>query len=152
MSYEGSKAVVRRVTEAENTKNYEVLEELIAPIYLHKTLKLEGPEGYRQFLKILFKAFPDWHETIEEMIAEGDKVCVRLVIDTGAQTGEMNFMGATVPPTGNRSTVRSIQIWRIEDGKVVEQESVYDELDLYKQLGLIEPTERGRVLFAADRS
>jgi predicted ester cyclase len=150
MLLEENKAVVRKVTEAENSKDLAVLDKLIAPAYFNQSLQLRGPEGYKQFLTVLFKAFPNWHETIEDIIAEGDKVCVRLKIDTGTHTGEFNFLGITVSPTGKKSTVKSIQIWRIVDGKVVEQESVYDELDLLRQLGLIEPTEKGKKLFPED--
>ena len=79
--------------------------------------------------------------------AEGDKVCVRLKIDTGTHTGEFDLLGIKVPPTGKRSTVKSIQIWRIVDGKVVEAEGVYDELDLLMKAGLIEPKGEGKKLF-----
>jgi len=150
MSLEENKAVVRKVTETENSRDLAVLDELIAPAYFNQLHQLRGQEGYKQFLTVLFKAFPDWHETIEEIIAEGDKVCVRLRIDTGIHTGELNLLGISVSPTGKKSTVKSIQIWRIVDGKVVEQEGVYDELDLLRQMGLIEPTEKGKKLFPED--
>jgi predicted ester cyclase len=57
------------------------------------------------------------------------------------------LVGIKVSPTGKKSTVKSIQIWRIADGKVVEQESVADELDLMRQMGLIVPTKEGKKLF-----
>jgi len=153
MSLEKNKAIIRRLFEAENKRNLAILDELIAPEFIegrNTPFELRGPEGYKQLLTVIFKAFPDWHETIEDIIAEGDKVCVRLKIDTGTHTGEFDFLGITVSPTGKKSTVKSIQIWRIVDGKVVEQESVYDELDLSRQLGLIEPTEKGKKLFPED--
>jgi len=147
MSLEENKAIVRKVTEAENNRDLTVIEELISPTYINQSNQIRGSEGYKQFLTKLFKAFPNWHETIEDIIAEGDKVCVRLRIETGAHTGEFNLLGIRVPPTGKKSTVKSIQIWRIVDGKVVEQEGVYDELDLLRQVGLIEPIGEGKKLF-----
>ena len=147
MSLEENKAIVRKVTEAENNKDYAVLDELISPAYVNQSNQIQGSEGYKQFLKKLFEAFPNWHETIENILAEGDKVCVRLRIDTGTHTGEFNLFGIKIPPTGKKSTVKSIQIWRIVNGKVVEQEGVYDELDLFIQTGLLIPTEEGKKLF-----
>ena len=146
MSLEENKAIVRKVTEAENKKELTVLDELIAPDYVDYTLQLQGPQGYKEFLTVLFKAFPDWYETIEDLIAEGDKVCVRLTINTGIHTGE--FRG--IAPTGKKSTHKAIQIWQIINGKVLKKESLYDQLDFLKQLGLIEYTEKGRQLFPED--
>jgi predicted ester cyclase len=150
MSLEDNKAIARKVTEAENNRDLTVIEKLISPTYINQSLQMNGPEGYKQFLTKLFKAFPNWHETIEDIIAEGDKVCIRLKIDTGTHTGEFDLLGIKIAPTGKRSTVKSIQIWRIVNGKVVEQEGVYDELDLFRQVGLIVPTEEGKKLFPED--
>jgi len=151
MSLEENKAIVRKVTEAENNRDLTIIEELISPTYINQSNQIRGPEGYRQFLTKLFKAFPNWHETIEDIIAEGDKVCVRLRIDTGAHLGEFDLLGIRVPPTGKKSTVKSVQIWCIVDGKVVEQEGVYDELDLLRQVGLIEPIGEGKKLFPQEK-
>ena len=150
MSLEENKGIVRKVVQAENNRDLTAIEKLVSPTYVNQSLQLHGPEGYKQFLTMLFKAFPEWHETIEDIIAEGDKVCIRLRIDTGTHTGEFNLFGITVSPTGKKTTVKSIQIWRIVDGKVAEQESVADELVLWKQMGLIVPTEKGKKLFPQD--
>lgn len=139
------------MTEAENSRDFAVFEELISRTYINQSNQIKGSEGYKQFLIKLFRAFPDWHETIEDIIAEGDKVCVRLRIDTGSHTGEFDLLGIRVPPTGKKSTVKSIQIWRIVDGKVVEQEGVYEELDLLRQVGLIEPIGEGKKLFLQEK-
>jgi len=147
MSLGENKAIVREVIEAENNRDLTVIEKVISPSYINQSNQMKGPEGYKQFLNKLFKAFPSWHETIDDMVAEGDKVCVRLTIDTGAHTGEFDLLGIRVPPTGKKSTVKSIQIWRIVDGKVLEAEGIYDELDLLIQVGLIEPKGEGKKLF-----
>ena len=152
MSLEENKSIVRKIVEAENKRNLAVIDELIAPTYFIESLQLRGSEGHKQLLRVIFKAFPDWRETIQDMVAEGDKVVVSLDIETGAQTGEFSLMGVTVPPTGNKSKTKSIQIWRIVGGKVVGRESVYDWMGLYRILGLIEPTEKGKELFPEEFS
>jgi len=144
---EENKAIVRKVVEAENKKDYAIFDELISPTFISQSNQIKGSEGYKQFLEKLFEAFPNWHETIEDILAEGEKVCVQLRIETGMHTGEFDLLGIKVPPTGKKSTVKSIQIWRIVDSRVVEQEGVYDELDLLRQTGLIVPTEEGKKLF-----
>ena len=103
---EENKAIVRRVTETENNREFTVFEELISPTYFNQSNQTKGAEGYKQFLTKLFKAFPNWHETIEEVITEGDKVCVRMRIETGTHIGEFDLPGITVPPTGKRYSGR----------------------------------------------
>ena len=80
--------------------------------------------------------------TIEDIIAERDKVCVRVKY-TGTHTGE--YRG--VAPTGKKMTFASVQIYRIVEGKIIEREAVFDLLDFYKQLGIIEYTEKAKKLF-----
>ena len=79
------------------------------------------------------RRFPDSHETIEDMIAGGDKVWVRIK-GTGTHTAEHHGL----PPTGKKTTWEAVSIWRIVDGKAVEMWAVADELDFCKQLGVIE--------------
>jgi predicted ester cyclase len=86
---EENKAIVRRFIEAYNKRNLDEFDELLAPDYFDHTSQV-GPEGLKQLMKMAFKAFPDFHETIEDVIAEGDKVWVRITF-TGTHTGE--FMG-----------------------------------------------------------
>ncbi|HVP16512.1 MAG TPA: ester cyclase, partial [candidate division Zixibacteria bacterium] len=74
---EENKAVARNVIEALNRRNLASLDTLIARDYVDHYHQLQGLEKYRQFLTVLLKAFPDWNETIEDIIAEGDKVWFR---------------------------------------------------------------------------
>jgi len=147
MSLEENKAIVRRFIEEWNKRNLAALDELLAADYFDPSLQVRGLEAYKQLLTMFLKGFPDWHETIEDIIAEGDKVWVRIKV-TGTHTGELEFLGSTFAPTGKKSTETGVLIWRIVDGKIVEKESaVYDELDFLKQLGVIEYTEKGKKLF-----
>jgi steroid delta-isomerase-like uncharacterized protein len=142
MSLEENKAIVRRWIEAYNKRNLDVFDEFIAPDYIDHTNKVDR-EGLKQLFNMGFNAFPDWHETIEDIVAEGDKVWVRLTYE-GTHTGE--FFG--VAPTGKKITgMSSIDIYRIANGKLVEYWNVRDSLKFAKQIDAIEYTEKGKKLF-----
>ena len=93
-------------------------------------------------MNMAFKAFPDFHETIGDIIAEGDKVWARITF-TGTHSGE--WMG--IAPTGKKITTEMVDIFRIVNGKLVEYRDVNNNLDFLKQLGIIEYTEIGKKLF-----
>jgi len=133
MSLEENKTIVRRLFEAFNKQDLALLDELIAPYYVDHPRQLRGLESYKQHLTMFYKSFPDSHETIEDIIAEGDKVWIR-VKGTGTHTGEYRGLA----PTGKKITWEAVDIWRIVDGKVVELWYAVVELDFYKQLGVIE--------------
>jgi len=145
MSLEKNKSIIRRWFEAENKKDLASLDEFVATDFDDHTHQLRGREEYKQFITAIGKGFPDFHETIKDIIAEGNKVWVFFEI-TGTHTGE--WMG--LAPTGKKIRVRLVEIFRIVDDKVAEEWEVSDELDFYKQLGLIEPTEKGKKLFPKD--
>jgi len=133
MSLEENKAIVHRWIEAENKKDLAVLDELMAADYFDPSLPVRGREGAKQLMAMMVKAFPDTHETIEDIIAEGDKVWTRIKV-TQTHTGEYRGLA----PTGKKITFTAVVIWRIVDGKVVESWGVYDQMDFLKQLGVIE--------------
>jgi predicted ester cyclase len=126
MSTEANKAIVRRATAALNAFDWDTLAEVMAP-ELVEGLKASPFPG----------AFPDVHITIEEQIAEGDKVVSRWT-DRGTHQGE--FMG--IAPTGKRIEYTGISIDRIADGKIVESLLESDRLGLMRQLGAV--TEPGQ--------
>ena len=142
MSLEENKAIIRSLYEADNKKDLSILDELISPDFVDPSFQLRGPESYKQFETLFFNGFPDWHETIEDIIAEGDKVWVRFT-GTGTHSGEWRGLA----PTGKNITFHGVQIWRIVDGKVVEKHSIIALLDALKQLGVIEYTEKTKQLF-----
>jgi len=133
MSLEENKAIVRSLFEAFNKHNLALLDELIAPDYVDHPRQLRGLESYKQHLSMFFKSFPDSHETIEDIIAEGDRVWIH-VKGMGTHKGEYRGLA----PTGKKITWGAVSIWRIVDGKIVEMwAAVADESDFYKQLGIV---------------
>ena len=144
MSLEENKTIVRRFIEAYNNRNINYLnliDDLVSPDYIDHSNKVNR-EGLKQLFLMGLKAFPDWHENIEDIIAEGDKVWVRLSY-TGTHRGE--FMG--ISPTGKKIMSKAVDIYRIVDGKLLEYWNVTDNVNIFKQVGAIEVTEKGKRLF-----
>ena len=77
-------------------------------------------------------AFSHAQSVVEDQVAEGDRVVVRLVF-TGTHTG--TWMG--IPPTGKPVTVKGMALYRLQDGKIVEQWTIGDTLGLLQQLGAV---------------
>jgi len=142
MSEEKNKALVRRLIEAWNTRNWTVFDEVMAPNCIdHYALlgQKPGREGYREEQINVTNAFPDIQFTIKDMIAEGDKVAVHLTF-TG--THKREFIG--IPPTNKRVTVPEVTIWRIANGKLVEEWGFSDRLGIVGQLGVVPPIGVGK--------
>ena len=93
-----------------------------------------GPQGMRQLVNLYRSAFPDLHFTIEEEVAEGDKVVTRWTA-RGTHKGEL--MG--IPPTGRQATVTGITINRIANGKIVEDWPPSDMMAYLQQVGVSLP-------------
>ena len=93
---------------------------------------LHGTNQNRQFINSIRKAFPDVHYTVDDQIAEGDKVVVRYRFQ-GTHLGEFQGM----PPTKKLVTYTGILIYRISDGKIAEQWTEFDLLGFLQQLGVI---------------
>jgi len=89
-------------------------------------------EGFKQLLPTLRQAFPDALLEVEDLVAEGDKVALRLIWNATHQ-GEV----FGIPPTGNRATVTETHVFRIADRKVVERWDEWDALGMMQQLGVI---------------
>ncbi|MHA2373335.1 MAG: ester cyclase [Candidatus Thorarchaeota archaeon] len=142
-SGEENKAIIRRFIEGYNNRNLDIFDELVAPDYYDHLFQQRGRESFRELFTMAFTGFPDWYEAIEDIIAEGDKVWVRIKA-TGTHTSEWNLFGVSVPPTGNKITMNMVFIWRISDGKLVEGWEVDDNLEILKQIGVVEYTEIGK--------
>ena len=149
MPSEENKAIVRRFIEAYNSRDLDRFDDLVAPDYVDHTHQQQGRESFKHLFTMAFEAFPDWHESIEDIIAEGDRVWV-CVNATGTHTGEWNLFGVPLPPTGKKVTMTMVFIWRIANGKLAEGWEVDEDRDFLKQLGVIEYTENGKKLFPED--
>jgi len=145
MSLEENKAIVRRLNDAFDKHNWDLLHDLVAPEYCDHTSQLQGVDPIKERMKAGKVAFTDYHENIEDIIAEGDKVWVH-VKTTATHTGE--WMG--IAPTGKKVTSEMVDIYRIVNGKHVEGRFITDSLDFLKKLGVIEYTEKGKKLFPED--
>lgn len=134
MSTEENKALTHRGFDRLNERNWASFNELVAPeIVAHiASTTIQGLAAYQQFLSSNYTAFPDLHFTVEDLIAEGDRVVARY---TGQGTHQGDLMG--IPPTGKQVTVSNILITRIANDKVVEQWLNYDALGMLQQLGVI---------------
>jgi steroid delta-isomerase-like uncharacterized protein len=133
VSIESNKNIVRRYQEAYNTANYEALAEVVAAD-VHTPNVVSGmPAGLEGAITVhqtTLLGMPDYLTTIEDLIAEGDKVVARVTI-TGTHTGD--FWG--VPPTGRRVNLTAIYIVRITGGKIVEHWGEEDGMKVFRQLG-----------------
>lgn len=135
---ERNKAVVRRLfDEVWNAARLDVIEELYAPDYVadyrpYVPLR-HGPAGIREMVTRAHATFSGYHEQLEELIAEGDRVAVRLTI-TGTQTGPFG----PIPPTGKPVCFEEMLVLRFNaDGRVVHQRGIPDNVNLLRQLGVL---------------
>ena len=120
---EQNKALFERfVDEVFNKKNVAVLDELMAFTV----------DEHKEEITAFLGAFPDLHVTVEDLIAEGDKIVGRVTL-TGTHQGEL--MG--IPATGKKVSFSEILIVRISNGKAVEQWEVADTMSMMQQLGVI---------------
>lgn len=132
MSIEANKTTVQRLFEGVNKKNLAIFDEVMAADFVSHAVPPGMPpnrESHKSALNLLFSAFPDYHVTIEDMIAEGDKVMARLTVE-GTHKGD--FFG--IPPTGKHVTWAAVDIFRFADGKLVEYWLSTDSLGLLQQL------------------
>jgi steroid delta-isomerase-like uncharacterized protein len=135
MLTEENKAIVRRnIEEGWNQGNTSVFDQLLAATYVGYDMSrpVQGPAGFKQFYATYRTAFPDTHLTIEDQIAEGDKVVTRW---TGTGTNKGPLMG--IPPSGKHATITGMIVTRFAGGKVVEEWFDYDLLGMLQQIGAV---------------
>ena len=141
MSEENKEKVRRFLEEAFNEGNLDVADELFTSDYvLHDPSlpeEMRGPEGVKGYVQMYRSAFPDTNITVEDQIAEGERVVTRW---TGRGTHQGELMG--IPPSGNQVELSGITISRFEGGKIAEDWTNYDTLGMMQQIGAI-PEEPG---------
>jgi steroid delta-isomerase-like uncharacterized protein len=135
---ERNKSVVRRfIEEVQNEKRLELFDELNAEDFVNLSAPpgmASDREGGKMFLGGFLSAFPDSRVTIDDMIAEGDRVATKKTF-TGTHSAE----GIGIPPTGNRVTIQYVDILRLRDGRIIEHWLSMDQLSFMQQLGVIPP-------------
>jgi steroid delta-isomerase-like uncharacterized protein len=134
-----NKAAFRRLHDAGNSGDLELIskliDEVVEPDVLIGTplpLGATGAQALKQVWATLLRAYPDLHVTVEDLIAEGDKVVCRNVV-TGTHRGE--YMG--IPPTGRSVSYNEMFIFRFEGGRIAEAWGVVDVLAQMRQLGAV---------------
>lgn len=128
-----NKALTRKAYDAINTRNWNAFKAFLsADAVDHRTPPgtPQGAEGITQFLRSMTAAFPDFKQSIEDMIAEGDKVVTRITA-TGTMRGD--YMG--MKATGKTFTITGVDILRFKDGKAVEHWGNEDDMGMMRQLG-----------------
>lgn len=146
MTVDHQKALVRRVyTDLWSKGNLTVADELIAADYVnHQDFPgtaggTRGLEALKRLVQTVHAAFSDFSTTIEDQVAEGDKVVTRWVT-RGIHTGEW----AGVAPTGRRIATTGISIDRVVGGKLVETWTNSDVWGVMEQLGVVSLPQPGR--------
>ena len=139
MSSEQNKAIVLRYhEELFNKGNLSIADEVFDSNYLNSALDKmglpRGPEGFKQYASMIRTAFPDFHITVEDQVAEGDKEVHRLIA-RGTHNGD--FMD--IAPTNNQVEVSAIAIDHFSGGKVMETWAEVDMFSMMQQLGVIPP-------------
>jgi steroid delta-isomerase-like uncharacterized protein len=138
MTIEDNKTLIRRhFEEIWNQYRLDVVEEIVSPDYdSHYPIpgQPEGIAGFIYAVRTIRDAFPDMVITIEDMIAEGDKVVTRLTA-RGTHLGSLG----DIAPTGRQATWTGMRMFRIVDGKIAEHWANWDDVSLGRQLGILPP-------------
>ena len=135
---EANKAIVRRwFEEVWNQGREESIDELFAAHGIGHGLgdteaSVQGPAGIKPFVRNLRGAIPDIHMKIEDSIAEGDRVTVRITAEGTHKGGNLG-----VAPTGRRIRIEGIVVIRIANGQLVEGWNSWDQLGLLRQIGAL---------------
>lgn len=137
MSAESNKALSRRLLEeAFNAGNLAVIDELVTTDFVNHDAALPeptvGPDAAKASIGAYRAGFPDLRITIEDQIAEGNRVVTRWSAK-GTNQGEMMGM----PPTGKQATVTGITIDLVVDGRIAESRTNWDTLGMLQQLGVV---------------
>ena len=137
---EQNKEIVQRYWDGKwNTRDTGILDELMAPdvVYHGTSMEMNGIEEYKQVYQSFLSAFHDTKLTIDSLIAEGDKVMTRVTCSV-VHKGELEG----IPPTGKTLTISLFTVFRLVDGKIVEEWEIIDELGMMMQLGMeLKPKE-----------
>jgi steroid delta-isomerase-like uncharacterized protein len=134
MTIEANKRVMKQFLVFINTASETLATELISPDAIFhvpgRPEPLRGPSGYLALIGMMRGGFPDIQWTLEETIAEGDKIAARF---TMRGTHQGTFLG--VPPTGRKIEVKAMNFYRLSGGQFVEEHGQPDLLGVLQQIG-----------------
>ena len=137
MTTDGNKELVRQLIQALNDNRIQDLDELVAASYDQDNPSVyPGREGLKSLFTRLRMAFPDLNVSIQQLIAEGDHV-VAVTSMQGTQQGELPGIEAT----GRSVNVSSMDLYRLQDDRIVEHFGRFDELGMLEQLGVAHDLE-----------
>jgi steroid delta-isomerase-like uncharacterized protein len=139
MTNEQNRAIVRRFWKAFEANDQVALKEVLAPDLVAQSPSApvqQNREMHLQGIRAFSAAFSDRHFTVDELIAEGDKVATRTTL-RGTHTGVLQGY----PPTGKQMVATGLTIERIQDGKIVERWFSFDAARVIRELGLVKPME-----------
>ena len=124
-----------RYVEMINKHDPDAVDLFVAEDYVnHNAFVADGREANRQFWTVFFAGLPDVRVTMEDLVVSGDRVVGRFVY-RGTHTGDL--MG--IPATGKPVEMRSIDIWRMQDGMFVEHWDELNLLQVFQQIGALPP-------------
>lgn len=134
MSLQENKSLVKRLIEQGfNRGNESVIDELVAPTFSSEgEMAAAGPEAFKALAASFRTAFPDGQLEIQDILAEGDKV-ITWAVFTGTHSGPLEG----IPPTGKKVSVKDIDLYTLQDGKVVAMRAHFDQLGMMQQLGVL---------------
>lgn len=133
-SLEANKELVQRAFDAWDDGDAAAFDEVYAEDVVHRDSDLGGRAELKALVPVWVEAFPDLTHTVEAMVAEGDWVTTRF---TMVGTHEGAFQG--VEPTGEEFEIRGVAMGRIDDGRIAERWLVEPVLDIFRQLGVLDP-------------
>jgi steroid delta-isomerase-like uncharacterized protein len=137
-------AICRRlINDIVNRGNLDLADQLVGASYVYHGpggLEMTGPQGYRQVIAMYRSAFPDLNMTIDDLLADGDKVAIRWTV-RGTHKGDLGG----IAPTGRSVTVTGLIVSRFSGGKLVEDFESFDEVSMLRQLGVTSLTAAAHV-------
>ncbi len=134
VSEEEAKVLLDRYMDTMNKADFELIDEIISPEFVLHTPFLpepiEGIEGYKGLVSNTMNTFSDFNATIDDLVVNGDKIWGRFTM-SGINTGPLGEL----PATGKKFQITGLAITRVVDGKIAEDETFWNVLSLFQQLG-----------------
>lgn len=133
MGIEENKAVVRRWVDATNEQRLDLLDDLFTADTYDNVGKRSGVAWWKEVFGFLYETLPDWHWSLDDMVAEGDRVVARLTVLGTHQGSAIPFLQG-VQPTGRPIVWTHHHTFRFTDGKIAEHWANRDDLGFLRQV------------------